>query len=93
MLTCHLQFKVKSETEFPFLMYRLFVKVKHLPHLSTVSISLVKFIHILTAFYHLRKRLVLYTDLLIDALEYAQAEQKNKLNFFSDANVLKKELP
>ena len=38
MLTCHLQFKVKSKTECPFLMYRLFVKIKHLPLLSTVNL-------------------------------------------------------
>ena len=31
MLTCHLQLKVKSKTECPVLMYRLFVKIKHLP--------------------------------------------------------------
>ena len=31
MLTCHLQLKVKSKTECPFLMYRLVVKIKHLP--------------------------------------------------------------
>ena len=31
MLTCHLPLKVKSKTECPFLMYRLFVKIKHLP--------------------------------------------------------------
>ena len=31
MLKCHLQLKVKSKEECPFLMYTLFVKVKHLP--------------------------------------------------------------
>ena len=67
MLTRHLRLKVKSKTEFPFLMYRSFVKIKHLLLPSTVSIPLVEFIHILTAFYHLRKTLVHYKNLLIDA--------------------------
>ena len=51
-------------------MYRLFVKIRHLPHVSTVH--LVEFIHILTAFYHLPISLVLFTHLLIDAWEFAQ---------------------
>ena len=37
MLTCNLQLKGKSKTECPSLMYRLFVKIKHLPLLSTVN--------------------------------------------------------
>ena len=44
MLTCHLQLKTKSKTECPFLMYRLFVKIKHLPFLTTVNLPLVEFI-------------------------------------------------
>ena len=72
MLTCHLQLKVKSKTECPFLMYRLVVKIKHLPPLSTVNLPLVEFIHILTAFYHLPLSLVLFTHLLIDAYDFAQ---------------------
>ena len=71
MLTCHLQLKVKSKTECPFLMYRLFVIIKHLPLLSTVNLPLVEFIHILTAFYHLPISLVLFTHSLIDACEFA----------------------
>ena len=35
MLTCHLQLKVKRKTECPFLMYTLFVKIKHLPLFET----------------------------------------------------------
>ena len=31
IVTCRLQLKVKSKIECPFLMYRLFVKIKHLP--------------------------------------------------------------
>ena len=52
-ITCHLRQKVKSKTECPFLMYRLFVKIRQLPPMSTVNVPLVGFIHILTAFYHL----------------------------------------
>ena len=53
MLTCHLQMKMKSKTECPFLMWRLFVKIKHLPFLFIVNLSLVGFIYILRAFYQL----------------------------------------
>ena len=31
MLTYHLQLRMKSKTEFPFLMYRLFAKIKYFP--------------------------------------------------------------
>ena len=61
MLTCHFWLKVKSKTECPFLMYRLVVKIKHLPPLFTVNLPLVEFIHILTAFCHLLISLVLFT--------------------------------
>ena len=64
---CHLQLNVKSKTECPFFMYRLFGKIKHLPLLSTVNIPLMEFIHILTAFYHLPISLVLFTHSFIDA--------------------------
>ena len=37
MQTFHWQFKMKSKTECPFLMCILFVKIKHLPHLPTVT--------------------------------------------------------
>ena len=70
MLTCHLQLKVKSKTECPFLMYRLFVKIKHLPLLSNGNLSLVEFIQILTASYHLAISLVLFTHSLIDASNF-----------------------
>ena len=63
--------KQNSKTECPFAMYKLFVKIKHLPLLSTVNLPLVEFIHILTVFYHLPIGLVLFTHSLIDALEFA----------------------
>ena len=72
MLTSHLRLKVKSKTDCPFLMYRLAVNIKHLPPLSTVNLPLVEFIHILTAFYHLPIRLVLFTHSLLDAYEFPQ---------------------
>ena len=52
ILTCHLKLKMKSKTESSFLMYRLFVKINHLPFLFTVNLPLVEFIHILTVFNH-----------------------------------------
>ena len=55
-----------------FMILRLFVKIKHLPLLSTVNLPLVTFIHILTAFYHLPVSLVLFTHSLIDACKFAQ---------------------
>ena len=72
LLLCHLQFKMKRKTECLFLMYRLLVKKKYLSLLSTVKLPLVEFIHILTAFYHLPIRLVLFRLPPIDASEYAQ---------------------
>ena len=72
MQTYHLQLKVKSKTECPFLMYKLFFIIKHLPLLSKTDLPLVEFIHILTAFYHLPISLVLFTHLLIDVWEFAQ---------------------
>ena len=80
MLTCHLQLKMKSKTECPFLMYRLFVKIKHLPLLFTVDLPLVEFIHILTVFYHLPISLAVFTNSLTDASEYAQAGRNYTLN-------------
>ena len=58
--------EVKSMTECPFLIYKLFVMIKHLSLLSTVTLSLVEFIHILTAFYHVPISLGLLTHSLID---------------------------
>ena len=80
MLTCHFQFKVKSKAECPFLMYRLFIKIKHLPLLSTVNLPLVKFLHILTAFCHLPISLVLFTHSLIGAYEIAQDQLSFTMN-------------
>ena len=52
MLAGHLQLRVESKTECPFLMYRLFVKIKHLPLLSTINLPLVEFLHTLTAIFY-----------------------------------------
>ena len=82
ILTCHLQLNVKSKTECLFQMYRLFVKIKHLPLLSTVNLPLVEFIHILTVFYHLPIGLVLFTHSLIDALEFALVGLNYTMNQF-----------
>ena len=71
---------MKSKTESPFLRYRLFVKIKNLPPLSTRKLSLVEFIHIMTAVYDLPISLVLFTHLLIDPSEYAQVGLNYTLN-------------
>ena len=80
MLTCHLQLKVKSKTECPFFMYRLVVKLKHSPPLSTVDLPLVEFVDILTAFYRLPISLVLFTHSLIDAYQFAQVGLNSAMN-------------
>ena len=72
MLTCHLQLKMKSKSEFPFLIDRLFLNIKHLPLLSTVNLFLDEFMHILIALYHVPINLALFPHSLIDASEYAQ---------------------
>ena len=64
MLTYHLQLKIKNKTECLFLMCKLFVKIKHLPILSTVNLPLVEFIPSLTAVFHLPINLVLFTHSL-----------------------------
>ena len=53
-------------------MYRLFVKIKYLPLLSTINLTSVEFIDILTTLCHLPISLVLFPHSLVDALEYAQ---------------------
>ena len=73
---------MKSKTECPFLMYKLFVKIKYLPLLTAVNLPLVKSIHILTAFYNLPISLVLLTNSLTDASEYAQVGLNYTLNYF-----------
>ena len=73
--------KIKSKTECPFLMYRLFVTIKHLQILSTVNLPLVEFVHILTTFYHLPTSLVLFTNSLIDASEYARVGRNHKISY------------
>ena len=75
-----LHLKMKSKTEYPFLMYRLFVKIKYLPLLSTINITLVEFINILTAFYHLPISFVLFTHTLVDPSEDAQVGLNCTLN-------------
>ena len=72
MLASHLQLKVKSKTECPFLMYKSFVKIKHLPLLCTINLNLAEFIHISTGFYHLLISLVLFAHWLIGACKFAQ---------------------
>ena len=81
-LTYHLQLKMKSKTECPFLMYRLFMKIKHLPLLSTINLLLMEFIHILTAFYNLPSSLALFTCSLRDTFKYAQVELNYTLHLF-----------
>ena len=72
MLTGHLQLKMKSKTECPFLMYRLYIKIKHFSLLPTINLTLVEFIHILSTFYHLPIRWVLCTPSLIGVSKYTQ---------------------
>ena len=55
-----------------FLMYKLFIKIKNLPHLSAVDHYLVEVTHNLTAFYHLLQNMALLTYLLIHTSIYAQ---------------------
>ena len=78
-LTCYLQLKMKSKAECPFLMYRLFVKIKHSLLLSILNLLLVEFLQILTGFYHLPVSLILFSHFLIDASEYPQV--KNGISF------------
>ena len=75
-----IKLKVKSKTDYPFLMYRLFLKIKYLLVLSTVNLLLVEFIHILTDFNHLPISLVLFTHSLTDACEFAQVELNHAMN-------------
>ena len=62
MRTYHLPLKIKSKTQCPFLIYRLFVEIKNLPLLGTANQ------HILTAFYHLTISLIL-SELFLDILK------------------------
>ena len=68
IITYHWQLKMKSKTECSFLMYRLFVKIKHLPLLSTINLPLVEFIHILIAFCHLPISFAQFAHSFIDSL-------------------------
>ena len=77
ILTYYLQLKMKIKTECPSLMYRLLMRMKHLPLLSTINLLLVEFIHILTAFYHLPISLIRFTH-----SEYAQVRLNYTLNYF-----------
>ena len=71
----------KSETECPFLMHILFVKIKHLPLLSNVNLPLAEFIHILTVFCHLSISLVMCKHSLIDAsCKFAPIGPNYKMN-------------
>ena len=93
MLTCHLQLKVKSKTECTFLTYRLLMKIKHLPLLSTVRLLLVEFVQILTTFHHLSVHVVLFAQLLIDACEFAVVGLNYTMNYSAKKNFSKKWLP
>ena len=53
-------------------MYKLFAKIKNLPHLSAVDHYLVEVTHNLRAFYHLLKSMALPTHLFIHTSRYAQ---------------------
>ena len=59
---------------------RDFVKTKHLPLASAVSLALVDFIDILKAFYHLHISLVLFPPSLIDASQNAQVGLSYTMN-------------
>ena len=59
---------------------RDFVKTKHLPVTSAVSLALVDFIHILKAFYHPHVSLVLFPPSLVDASQYAQVGLSYTMN-------------
>ena len=80
MLTYHLQLKLKNKIERPFLIYKAFMKISYSPPLSvpTVNLSVVEFIHILTAFYHL----LISLETHIDAFKYAQVGLNYALNQF-----------
>ena len=73
MLTCHLQLKMASKTECPFLINRLFVQIKDLLLLSITNQFSVKFTLILRFVYHLLISLVLSRHSLLDVSGYAQA--------------------
>lgn len=62
---------IKSK-KMSFLMYKLFAKIKNLPHLSAVDHYLVEVTHNLRAFYHLLKSMALPTHLFIHTSRYAQ---------------------
>ena len=78
--TCDLQLKMKSVTEGPFLLCKLFVKIKNMPLLPTVNKPLVEFIHILGDIYHLPMSVVVSTHSLKDTSGYAQVNANCTLN-------------
>ena len=78
--TCDLQLKMKSVTEGPFLLCKLFVKIKNMPLLPTVNKALVEFIHILGDIYHLPMSVVVSTHSLKDTSGYAQDNANCALN-------------
>ena len=69
----------KRKAECPFLMYWLFMKIKHSLLLSILNLLLVEFLQMLTGFYHLPVSLILFSHFLIDASEYPQV--KNGISF------------
>ena len=91
MRAFHLQLKVKCKRECPLLMYRLYLKIKHLPLLSILP--LVKLIYILTTFYHVPISSVLFKNSHLDAPEYVGAELITNEICVSKRNFRKKCLP
>ena len=85
MPACHLQLKMESKTECSLLTYSLFVKIKHLPLLSTYNLLSTGL-----TFFHLPISLVLVTHSLIEASEYAQVGVNYSLMIFSKTIFLKK---
>ena len=69
MLTFHLRLKVKKKTERPFLKYKSFIKIKHLPFLSTVNQPLVEFRHFDSFLPSTFISLALFTHLAIDVFK------------------------
>ena len=61
-------------------MNRLFVKMKHLPLMSTINPPWVDFILILTAFYNLPISLVMFTHSFINAFKFAPVGLNCTLN-------------
>ena len=75
-----LQLRMENETECPFLVFELSVKIETLQHLSTVNQILVEVPQPCQYFYHLCISLVLSTHSQIDGPGYAQPELNKTLD-------------